>query len=668
MSMSTMRMRTVLYTVFCALALAACSDSSVGPHGLLTLETQPARVSLKTGQAVRINLRGNGSALPSGAEQTWTSSDSSIAQVDSTGTVYAVGTGDATITAGARYNSRSGKASTSVAVEAGVTSLAVTPESLSLQPGESATLTATALDADGAAVPDIKIFWSTSSPQIARVDDSGTVVAKKDGTAQIVAQVGMLSSSTPVTVGGTAVAGPASITVTPESGTLSVDETLTAKAEVLDASGDVIDDAALTWSSSNTLVAQVTSAGVITALSGGMAAILVTSGDLSNAVDVTVLYEETAAPPPTASDNEFVVFPNERIAFIAGPQLKAGSSANPWPFFDDNARNRGLELGATAATTDTYYDFALNQYIEYYRSGDTRFLDNARTSADAWYAARAPDGTSTAPRSAALAGIILRAMDGQPEYWDWITTWTRHHYGVWVGSRLDKGTLHYGVRDGSYALMYAAMLAKVHPDAAVRSEFATKAQEGAVEYYAALQHSDGGWYWDDPDVDGVTLWSQPFMVGLTLEALILAHQISGDAAIASAITRGVDWMFEKAYATHAVPSKPEASWRGMWYKVYPPEDNTSPTGITDLAGGWDTNTIREVRQRQSTVVHSFGYAYKITGNQKYLEQGDEVFAATFGKGQGPLADPYYSLADYRAKEYNQNYRSAGRYLAWRLGR
>jgi hypothetical protein len=103
----------------------------------------------------------------------------------------------------------------------------------------------------------------------------------------------------------------------------------------------------------------------------------------------------------------------------------------------------------------------------------------------------------------------------------------------------------------------------------------------------------------------------------------------------------------------------------MWYFLY---GNTCQSGCgrTVLDGG-DRNGIREARQLNPLLLHAFGYAYFITHDVRYRQWGDEIFAATFGHGSGPGADPFYDLADYREKEYNQSYRSAGRYLVWRLG-
>ena len=109
----------------------------------------------------------------------------------------------------------------------------------------------------------------------------------------------------------------------------------------------------------------------------------------------------------------------------------------------------------------------------------------------------------------------------------------------------------------------------------------------------------------------------------------------------------------------------------MWYYVYGnqcmPPVNTSPTTVCGTVTLVDANTIREIRQLNPLAVSAFGYAYAVTGNPDFRTWGDEIFSATFGKGRGPGADASYSLADYRAKEYNVSYRSSGRYLAWRIG-
>ena len=377
------------------------------------------------------------------------------------------------------------------------------------------------------------------------------------------------------------------------------------------------------------------------------------------------------SPPLPGTSLDTVAFPSAEVAAILGPQLASGSRANPWPFFDENAIAMGLVHGAqfeANAGDRMYYDQGLVQYLNYYRTGDARFLEIARRITDQW-AARMPASAGIAPRSAALGGLMLRALDGRPELWPWIEKWVGRHYNSWLGRSLSSPNLHYGVRDGGYTLLYTAWLAQVHPDSAVRADLRHKALRAGRDYYARLQREDGSWRWKDSE-GTPGFFMQPFMVGLLLEGLIETHEVTGDTAVARAILKSVENLYTVGYRKDE-PVQPAdkakgAAWRGMWYFVYG-DQCQSGCGNTRLNGGWDTNTIRSVRQMNATVVHAFGYAYVISGEAKYRTMGDEVFAATFGKGRGPGADAFYSLADFRAKEYNQSYRSAGRYLAWRLG-
>lgn len=392
---------------------------------------------------------------------------------------------------------------------------------------------------------------------------------------------------------------------------------------------------------------------------------------------------EVALPPPPPP----VV--GEGADFIIGPQVPLGQS--PWTFYDSNLvafaqTHRDAALISTGAQqlNAVYYDLALALYGLAKRSGDPAHTQLAVDVADwwwqtmparvAWEPYRSPFAIT--PRNSSLGGLLIYALSGggtvpltfergpdtartYPTYtlWQWLTAYIRQGLQNWVTARLNYASLYFGIRDGGYMLIYAAWLAKVHPDPAVRAEFQAKALTAATGYYIRLQYPDGGWYWKD----GGPLWEQPFEVGLLLEALIAIHLITNDATVRTSILKAVDHLWS-IWRIDTVPEMPAVQWRQIPYFRYP--DGTWQ-GETHLAGGWDTNTIREGRQRNSLIVHAFGYAYQLTGDPKYKIEGDEVFAATYGHGQGPGADAFYGLADFRAKEYNQAYRSAGRYLGWR---
>ena len=104
--------------------------------------------------------------------------------------------------------------------------------------------------------------------------------------------------------------------------------------------------------------------------------------------------------------------------------------ASPWRFPAVNqARADTHHRDATQASWNydhyaraTYYDTALVEYINYFRTRDAAFLNYARKIADSlWGSQYIEFGTVTEgpnhlpPRSQAFAGLMLRALDGKPE-------------------------------------------------------------------------------------------------------------------------------------------------------------------------------------------------------------------------------------------------------------
>jgi len=362
-----------------------------------------------------------------------------------------------------------------------------------------------------------------------------------------------------------------------------------------------------------------------------------------------------------------VVYPSEAVAFIAGPQLKAGSSLNPWPWYDETALGMGPEHAARILTAETfdaglrgytyYYDLGLTQYLLYYRTGDERHRENARRLVDRFVAEQLPADGSIPPRSAALGGVLLRALDGRPELFDYAVMWGRRHDRSWLNRFYDRNKTRSGIRDPGFTLLYLAQIAAVHPDAAIRAEFRERALL-AGQWFTRTQSADGAWYYQtEHTVETGSKYTQPFQMGFLLEALIATHQLTGDPAIAGSILKAVDWLYRDGFYA-AYP------WEAMHYSV--PEDlalrdGSAPGPVEKENATWG------YRHLNAPVIHAFGYAYKISGEAKYRTQGDHLFEATFGYDP---ADPKNStgLAFDNGKNYNQTYRSTGRYLVRRLGR
>jgi len=126
----------------------------------------------------------------------WSSSDSSVATVDSYGNVTAVGVGSCTITATCGSKS----ASCSVTVTRTLTGITLSPSSETVTKGDSVSLTATANYNDGS-TEDVTsgATWSSSDTSKATVSD-GTVLAFAVGSATITASYGGFSDTCAITV------------------------------------------------------------------------------------------------------------------------------------------------------------------------------------------------------------------------------------------------------------------------------------------------------------------------------------------------------------------------------------------------------------------------------------------------------------------------------------
>ncbi|MBR4455918.1 MAG: Ig-like domain-containing protein [Solobacterium sp.] len=214
----------------------------------------------------------------------WKSDNSAVATVDSTGKVTGVSGGTANITA---TTVDGGKTATcTVTVSVPVTGVSLDKTELTMVKDSNETLTATILPEDAT---NKEVIWSTSDSSVATVAD-GVVTAVGGGTAIISAKTsdGNYEAQCEVTV-NVPVSG---VSLNKETLTLDAGASETLTATVLPENAT---NKNVTWSSSDTGVATVDSAGKVTAVAAGTANITVTTvnGEKTAACAVTVVVPVT---------------------------------------------------------------------------------------------------------------------------------------------------------------------------------------------------------------------------------------------------------------------------------------------------------------------------------------------------------------------------------------
>lgn len=224
---------------------------------------------------------------PSDAENkkvTWISSDTKVIIVDVNGKATAKGPGTATITV---KTDDGGKTATcNVTVTQPVTGIKLNKTTETIVVGKTATLTATVSPTNAT---NKKVTWSSSNTAVAAVNASGIVTAKKAGTAKITAKAADGSGKTAVCTVTVKAAAVAVTGVKLNKTALTMgngqSDALTATVSPWNATNKKV-----TWKSSNTKLAAVSSTGKITtaANANGTVKITATTADGNKVATCTV--------------------------------------------------------------------------------------------------------------------------------------------------------------------------------------------------------------------------------------------------------------------------------------------------------------------------------------------------------------------------------------------
>jgi trimeric autotransporter adhesin len=273
--------------------LTACGGGNGGGGGnpvLSSIQVTDSNADIDAGSTQQMTATGrysDGSAQNLTSSVQWTSSDTSIATVDSKGMVTAKQHGSVTISAA--LNGVDGSAN--LTVTATLVSISVTATTLSIAPATTEQFTATGTYNDGSKQNITgSVTWASSDTSVATISTSdptqGLAKALASGTTSITATSGSITGSTTLTVTSATVT---SIDVTPSNPDIpiGVAQQFTAVGTFSDSSKQDI-TGVVAWKSSSSGVASITVSGLATALNIGSTTISATLTGVTGSVTMNV--------------------------------------------------------------------------------------------------------------------------------------------------------------------------------------------------------------------------------------------------------------------------------------------------------------------------------------------------------------------------------------------
>ena len=238
-----------------------------------------------------------------------------------------------------------------------VESVAVEGAPPELRPGDRVQLTARALDAEGEPVAGRAFSWESDDLTVATVNADGMVTAVAGGEVTIYATTELVTGGLFLTVTDDEAPAVAWIDVDPAGEVeLATGATLQLGATAYSADGEVLEGRALTWSSSDTAAATVSSSGVVTAVAAGYAWIAV---ECEDARDEMLVRVPDIVEPPTPVDHvtldyvEIVLPVGETTLLVAQPRDAQGEPlARPVTWSSNNPAYVSVDASGLVTALD----------------------------------------------------------------------------------------------------------------------------------------------------------------------------------------------------------------------------------------------------------------------------------------------------------------------------
>jgi hypothetical protein len=309
---------------FTACFLAACGESTPNDP---SAGTQPVEIRVEL-EALTLDQRDSVRITPVfldatgdpvvGVVATFATMDAAVATVRGDGMVTSVGpAGLATIKIGGAGLSKN----VAVTVVPTPTSITVSPPVVELSQLRTARITARVVDAVGGDIRDASVTWMSANPGLFAVTAAGDISSRGPaGQALVLASAGRSTATALVVVRAT----PTRIVGLPTSLVMAAGQQASLKPVIRDAIDLPIDDAVVTYRSTNSSVVTVSSAGVIAALGTiGTAEIVLAVGTLTARVPVSVI--TATHPAGIVGDSIFtdgsvfgVAISNDNVLYATG--------------------------------------------------------------------------------------------------------------------------------------------------------------------------------------------------------------------------------------------------------------------------------------------------------------------------------------------------------------
>ena len=313
---------------------------AVAPSGLNAAATIFVHVS---GDAVRITPEeltvGTGAALrmdtyyfPDDTTDNvngWTTSDSHVLTVDEDGTIHAVGVGQAILSV---FTEEGLSSSSVIRVEPSADTFTIDPSAVTIERGDSLTLTPRFLNADGSEdtlANGHYIEWTSSQPEIATVEN-GVVIGHKSGRTRITAKADGMIATCDLRV---------QVLVRKiefERAQVFLLREQTVRPIQLNPSISPADpdDPTITFSTNNDMVADVSQGGLVT-LTGGYGTAVITARAASGAVAHLEINVVAELPDPNATPTPLPL-DGDTFAATDAPEIEGAQSDDaPSYSFDD---------------------------------------------------------------------------------------------------------------------------------------------------------------------------------------------------------------------------------------------------------------------------------------------------------------------------------------------